>query len=131
MPRPHSEIPSQRLAVSRSQAPAPEALPQRSIWWAVAITIVGWVLLAYPVVLLALLSFVVMTGTLDSTTTAASVALGILGFVATLSMLAFPPLLGFAVKTRRRPYWIAALLTGVLTIAACIYLTVEWLIPLG
>ncbi|POH60153.1 hypothetical protein [Arthrobacter glacialis] len=131
MPRPHSEIPSQRLAVSRSQAPAPEALLQRSIWWAVAITLVGWVLLAYPMVLLALLSFVIMTGTLDSTTTAASVALGILGFVATLSMLAFPLLLGLAVKTRRRPYWIAALLTGVLAIAACVYLTVEWLIPLG
>lgn len=131
MPRPHSEIPSQRLAMSRSQAPAPEAPPQRSIWWAVAITIVGWVLLAYPVVLLALLSFVVMAGTLNSTATAASVALGILGFVATLSMLAFPLLLGLAVKTRRRRYWIAALLTGVLTIATCIYLTVEWLLPLG
>ena len=131
MPRPHSEIPSQRLAVLRSQAPAPETPPQRSIWWAVAITLVGWVLLAYPVVLLALLSVVVTTGTLDSTSTAASVALGILGFIATLSMLAFPPLLGLAVKTRRRPYWIAAIPTGALTIAACIYLTVEWLIPLG
>ncbi|MHA7270730.1 hypothetical protein [Arthrobacter sp. HLT1-20] len=117
--------------MARSQAPVQEALPQRSIWWVVATTAVGWALLAYPVILLALLSFVVMTGTLDSTTTAASVALGILGFLAALSMLAFPPLLGFAVKTRRRSYWIASILTGALTIAACIYITVEWLIPLG
>ncbi|MHA7306061.1 hypothetical protein ACX80E_12575 [Arthrobacter sp. TMN-49] len=117
--------------MSRSQAPAPEAPPQRSLWWAVGITAVGWVLLAYPMVLLALLSYVVMTGTLDTTATAASVALGILGFLATLSMLSFPLLLGLAVKARRRSYWIATIVTGLLTIAACIYLTVEWLIPFG
>lgn len=131
MPRPHREIPSQRLAVARSQAPTAPDKPHRSAWWTVGITLVGWVMLAYPVVLLGLLSAIVITGSLDSTVTASSVALGIAGFLAALSMAAFPLLLGLAVKTRRRALWIPAVLTGLLTVAMCIYLTVAWLIPLS
>lgn len=131
MPRPHREIPSQRLAVSVAQTPKPAAKPHRSVWWAIGITLVGWALLAYPVVLLGLLSYIVMAGTYDGTVTAASVALGMAGFLATLAMVAFPLLLGLAVKARRRPLWFAAILTGALSVAACIYLTVEWLVPLG
>ncbi|AIY03430.1 hypothetical protein ART_3831 [Arthrobacter sp. PAMC 25486] len=131
MPRPHREIPSQRLAVARSQAPAAPPKPHRSVWWTVGIIVVGWALLAYPVILLALLSAIIMTGSLDSTVAASSVALGILGLLAVLSMAAFPPLLGLAVKSRRRALWVAAILTGALTVAMCIYLTVAWLIPLS
>ncbi|MBP2411749.1 hypothetical protein JOF48_000548 [Arthrobacter stackebrandtii] len=131
MPRPHREIPSQRLAVARSKAPAAPPEPHRSVWWAVGITLVGCALLAYPVVLLPLLSIIVMTGTLESTSAAPGIALGITGFVFTLAMVAFPLLLGLAVKTRRRAFWIAAIVTGAMSVAACIYLTVEWLIPLN
>ncbi|MFQ4147685.1 hypothetical protein AAGW05_03150 [Arthrobacter sp. LAPM80] len=130
MPRPHSEIPSQRLAVGRSQSVAP-GKPLRAIWWTIGITLVGWIILLYPVVLLAAISLVVMTGSLDSSVTASGVTLGILGLLATLCMAAFPPLLGFAVRLRRRSLWILALLTCAVSIAACIYLTVDWLIPLG
>lgn len=131
MPRPHREIPSQRLAVARSKAPAAAPKPHRSVWWALGITAVGWALLAYPVILLALLSVIVMAGSLDSTVTASGVALGILGLLAALAMAVFPLLLGLAVKSRCRALWIAAILTGALTVAMCIYLTVEWLIPLS
>ncbi|SEE70166.1 hypothetical protein SAMN04489740_2236 [Arthrobacter alpinus] len=130
MPRPHSEIPSQRLAVAQAQNIA-TSKSQRSIWWTVGITIVGWAVLAYPMILLALLSLVVMTGSMDGTVTASGVALGIVGMLGSLAMLAFPVLLGLAVKVRRRRLWVPALLTGALTTAACIYVTVEWLIPLG
>ncbi|WP_449372020.1 hypothetical protein [Arthrobacter psychrolactophilus] len=130
MPRPHSEIPSQRLAMSRSQS-VPAAKPQRSIWWAVGITLVGWIVLAYPIVLLGLLSLVIMAGSVDGTVTPSGIALGVLGMLGALAMLAFPLLLGLAIKARRRALWLPALLTGALTVAACIYLTVEWLIPLG
>lgn len=131
MTRPHREIPSQRLAVGRSQAPAAPPKPHRSVWWAVGITAVGWAVLAYPVILLALLSAIVMTESPDSPVTATAVVLGILGFLAAVSMAAFPLLLGLAVKSRRRALWIAAILTGALSVAMCIYLTVEWLIPLS
>lgn len=131
MPRPHSEIPSQRLAVARAQSAAPATKPQRAVWWTVGIVLVGWALLAYPIILMTLISLVIMTGSLDGEVTAPGVALGILGMIGALAMFAFPVLLGFAVKVRRRSLWVPALLTGALTIAACIYLTVEWLIPLG
>lgn len=131
MPRPHREIPSQRLAVARAQPAAPFQKPHRSLWWTVGITLAGWVLLAYPIVLLAALSLVIMTGSLDATVTASGVVLGIAGLLAAVAMLAFPLLLGLAVKVRRRTLWVPALLTGALTVAACIYLAVEWLIPLG
>lgn len=131
MPRPHREIPSQRLAVGRSQASAGPPRPHRSVWWAVGITAAGWALLAYPAVLLALLSLLVMSSAFDTAVTPADVALGIFGLIATLSMAAFPLLLGLAIKVRRRALWVPALLTGALTGAACIYLLVVWVIPLG
>ncbi|ALV44386.1 hypothetical protein MB46_01485 [Arthrobacter alpinus] len=131
MPRPHSQIPSQRLAVARAQSSAPSAKPQRSVWWTIGIVLVGWALLAYPIILMTLISLVIMTGPLDGVVTASGVAWGIIGMIGALAMLAFPVLLGLAVKVRRRALWIPALLTGALTIAACIYLTVEWLIPLS
>lgn len=130
MPRPHREIPSQRLAVARSQA-ADVATAHRSRWWALGVWVAGWLLFAYPIVVLTLLSLVVMTGSLDHSVTASGVVLGIVGFVLVAAMLAFPILLGFAVKTRRRALWIPALLTGALSVASCIYLLVEWVIPMG
>ncbi|WP_218713556.1 hypothetical protein [Arthrobacter sp. BF1] len=130
MPRPHREIPSQRLATSVAQSAA-SPKPHRPPWLGVVIAIVGWALLAYPAIILALVSFIIMTGASGSGTTAPAIALGLLGFLATLAMLAFPLLLGLAVKARRRSLWIAACLTGVVAIGACIYLAVEWFIPLG
>ncbi len=130
MPRPHREIPSQRLATSRAE-PATAARPQRGLWLAIVITVAGWALLVYPALLLALLSIIVMTGTLDTAVTGPGIALGVLGFLATLAMLAFPLMLGLAVKAPRRSLWIAACFTGVITIAACIYVAVEWLVPFG
>lgn len=88
-------------------------------------------MLAYPAILLALLSFILMTGAEDSASAAPGITLGVLGILVALAMLAFPLLLGLAVKVRRRSLWIAACLTGVLTVAACIYVAVEWLVPLG
>ena len=131
MPRPHREIPSQRLAVARSQATAAPPVRHRSVWWAAGITAAGWAVLAYPVILLVLLSLVVMTGALDSAPTASGTALGILGLLASLAIAAFPPLLGLAVKTRRRSLWIPAILTGALAAVMCSYLLFVWIIPLG
>lgn len=68
-----------------------------------------------------------MTGTLDSTTTATSVALGILGFVATLSMLAFPPLLSQAGRFKEKAMLRAALITGIPTVCVVLYFVFRWL----
>lgn len=131
MPRPHSEIPSQRLAMSRAKTPVPEALPHRSIWWAVGLTVGGLALLAYPALLLAMLSLIIMNGSLDSAATAGDVAVGILGLIASAAMVAFPPLLGFAVRTRRRALWIPAVVTGAVSLAGFLYMLFGWIIPLA
>lgn len=127
---PYRNLPSQRMAVARSRT-AESAAPQRSIWWAVGIAVAGWALLAYPAFLLSMLSLLIVNGSLDGQATAGSVILGILGFLATACMLAFPPLLGFAVKTRRRSLWLSAILTGALSLVMCFYLLVGWIIPFG
>lgn len=122
MPRPHREILSQRLAVARSQVPAPLPAPPRSWWWTVGIVVVGWVLLVYPTLLVALFSVIIMTGSLGDTSVTADVAQGVLGLLVTLAMAAFPVLLGLAVKTRRRGLWISAIAAGLVSIVACIYI---------
>ena len=128
---PPREIPSQRLPVSRSKAPGTAAPKPRSIWWGMLIAVGGWLLLAYPIVLLGLVATVFVTGPLDGEVTAAGVALGLLGYLGTLAMLTFPPVLAIAVMARRRSLWLLALVTGVLTAAAFLYLTAEWVAPLS
>lgn len=127
---PYRDIPSQRMAVARSRAPAPAA-PHRSSWWTVGIALTAWALLAYPAFLLAMLSLLIVNGSLDGQSGAGSVIVGSLGFLATACMVAFPPLLGFAVKTRRRSLWLPAILTGALSLVMCFYLLVGWIIPFG
>lgn len=129
MPRPHREIPSQRLAVARTSLPGPAPKPHRSKWWAVGITIAGWALLAYPALLLAMLLLIIMGDSSGISVTAQSVAVGIFGFLVVAAMAAFPPLLGFAVKTRRRALWILAIATGALSLAGFIYVLFGWIIP--
>ncbi|ALE05032.1 hypothetical protein AL755_05270 [Arthrobacter sp. ERGS1:01] len=130
MTRPHREIPSQRLALSVTTIAAPTK-PQRSVLWALGITLLGWLLLAYPAVLLALLSYILISGSDGSGTSASSVVAGILGMVFVVCMVAAPVLLGLAVMKRLRRFWIPAVITWVLSIAAVIYVIVEWLLPLG
>ena len=95
------------------------------------IAVGGWLLLAYPIVLLGLVATVFVTGPLDGEVTAAGVALGLLGYLGTLAMLTFPPVLAIAVMARCRSLWLLALVTGVLTAAAFLYLTAEWVAPLS
>ncbi|MFC8302832.1 hypothetical protein ACFUCV_04010 [Specibacter sp. NPDC057265] len=125
----YREIPSQRLAVPRSSPSAQPAAQHRSIWWAVGVSVAGWALLAYPAFLLCMLSLLIVNGSLDGNVTAGSTILGILGFMSTACMVVFPPLLGFAVKTRRRSLWLPAILTGALSLVMSFYLLVGWIIP--
>lgn len=129
MPRPHREIPSQRLAVARTSLPGPAPKPHRSMWWAVGITLAGWALLAYPVFLLAMLLLIIVGDSSGGAEAAQSVAVGTVGSLVVAAMVAFPPLLGFAVKTRRRAFWIWAITAGALALAAFIYVVFGWIIP--
>ncbi len=131
MPAPHHKLPPQRLACSRSSRPAGSTKPRRSLWWATAIPVAGWALLAYPAFLLAALSLLMVKGSLDGDVTAGAVIVGIVGFALTACMVAFPPLLGFAVKTRRRSLWLPAILTGALSLITGVYLLLGWIIPFG
>ncbi|WP_269938072.1 hypothetical protein [Arthrobacter sp. HY1533] len=129
MPRPHREIPSQRLAVARTSLPGAAPKPQRSKWWAVGITLAGWALLAYPAFLLAMLLLIIVSDSSGGAEAAQSIAVGSAGFLMVAAMATFPPLLGFAVKTRRRALWIWAITTGALSLAAFAYVLFGWIIP--
>ena len=129
MPRPHREIPSQRLAVARTTLPGPAPKQHRSIWWAVGIALAGWALLSYPAFLLAMLLLIIVGDSAVGTEAAQSVAVGIVGLLVVAAMVAFPVLLGFAVKTRRRVLWIWAITTGALSLAAFVYMLFGWIIP--
>ncbi|MGA7206724.1 MAG: hypothetical protein WBX27_19090 [Specibacter sp.] len=130
MTRPHREIPSQRLPLSVSSIAAPTK-PRRSVWWAIGITLVGWLVLAYPAALLALLSYILISGSTDDAATAGSVVAGVTGMTFVGCMIVAPPLLGLAVMKRLRRFWIPAVITWILSIAAVAYIVVEWLVPLG
>jgi hypothetical protein len=130
MIRPHREIPSQRLPVSVTSIAAPTK-SQRSVWWALGITLVGWLVLAYPAALLALLSYILISGSTDDAATAGSVVAGVVGMAFVACMVAAPPLLGLAVMKRLRRFWIPAVITWILSIVAVVYVIVEWLLPLG
>lgn len=123
-------VPSQRLPVSVTSIAA-DTRPRRSVLWIVGITLVGWLLLAYPAVLLALLSVLLMAGTASSPATAGSVVAGVAGLSAVLCMVAAPLLTGLAVNRRRRGLWVGAVVTWVLTVVAVVYLLVNWIIPLA
>ncbi|GAA4657212.1 hypothetical protein [Arthrobacter cryoconiti] len=134
MSRRHHSIPSQRLPLSVSSATTSRttpAKPARSRFWAVGITGIGWILLVYPAALLALISYILITGSTDDPATASSVIAGLFGMIAVASMAAAPLFTGLALTTRRRGLWIAAIITWVFSIAAVVYVIVEWLVPLA
>ena len=87
--------------------------------------------MAYPAFLLAALSLLIVNGSLDGEVTAGALILGMVGFVLTACMVAFPPLLGFAVTARRRSLWLPAILTGALSLLVSLYLLFGWIIPFG
>lgn len=130
MTRPHREIPSQRLALSVTSIAA-EVKPPRSVLWTIGITLLGWLVLAYPAVLLALLSYLFMAGAPASPATAGTVVAGLAGMVFVLCMAAAPLLTGLAVSRRRRRLWVGAVVTWVLTAVAVVYLIVNWIVPLA
>lgn len=83
---------------------------------------VGWALLYYPMLLVALFSVIIMTGSVGDTSATADLAQGVMGLLVALVMAAFPVLLGFALRTRKRGLWISAVAAGLVSVAACIYI---------
>lgn len=73
-----------------------------------------------------MLSTYIATVSIYGSEAASTVALGLVGILLALAMLAFPVLLGFAVKTRRRALWVPALITGALSLITFIYFMVTW-----
>ncbi len=130
MPRPHREIPSQRLARSSSSVAA-TSKPRRSVLWALGITVLGWILLAYPGAILALLSYLFVAGSTANPATPESVMFGLSGMVFVLCMAAFPLCTGLAVTWRRRAWWTWAVVSGVMSAVAVVYVVVNWIVPIS
>ncbi|MCU6481885.1 hypothetical protein [Arthrobacter sp. A2-55] len=77
-----------------------------SPWWGVGITLVGWLILAIPAFFLLFATATMFSGCFLECT-APDPAGGTAGVVFLAAMVAGPPLLGTAVVTRRRLWWIA------------------------
>lgn len=93
---------------SPAHAPA-QASPKRpSAWWAVVITLVGWVILAYPAFIALFLTAASFSGCfLECARPKPQPAAGMAGVIILAAMVVCPPLLGLAVVRGGRTWWIA------------------------
>lgn len=102
----------------------PEEKPQRSIAWAISIILIGWAVLAVPIVLTALVSYMHFTSAIKGNYELSESIWGSIMFgTLALSMATLPVLIGFAVMERHRGLRIGAITTGALITAI-----VAWMI---
>lgn len=114
-------------ASGRPRAHGEELLPPRSQLVGTIVSLVGWVVVILPIILMSVLIFSAVTNPDGGMATAGKIALMFLGAILLFCMIAAPHLLGQAVIHRERAMWRAAAVTGLPTVAVILYLTFRWL----
>lgn len=94
------------------------------------VSLIAWIVLIVPVVLIALIIFAGVTRPDSSVIVVGKIGLIILGVVLLFCMIAFPHLLGQAVIHRERAMYRAAIVTGIPTAGVLVYLLIRWLMNL-
>lgn len=97
--------------------PTPVAARHRSPWWGVAVTVTGWLLLAFPAFIVFLLAGVSFSGCFlecGPPETGDGTAL----VVILVAMIALPPLVGMAIVRDSRRWWQATGLTFLAAVGA-------------
>ena len=118
-------------ASSRPRAHGEELLPPRSHLVGTLVSLLGWVVVILPMIVMSLLIFAAVTNPDGGMATAGKIALIVLGAVLLFCMIATPHLLGQAVIHRERAMWRAAAVTGIPTVAVIVYIIFRWLSNLG
>lgn len=96
------------MAPSPAHAPAETSPKRPSAWWAVVITLVGWVILAYPAFIALFLTAASFSGCfLECATPKPQPVAGMAGVIILAAMVVCPPMLGVAVVRQSRKWWIA------------------------
>lgn len=96
------------MAPSPAHAPAETSPKRPSAWWAVVITLVGWVILAYPAFIALFLTAASFSGCfLECATPKPQPVAGMAGVIILAAMVVCPPMLGVAVVRQSRKWWTA------------------------
>ncbi|MDJ0317308.1 MULTISPECIES: hypothetical protein [Arthrobacter] len=117
-----------------SSHPAPHGehlAPQRSQLAGTVVSLIGWVVVVLPIVMMSVLIFATVMDPSSGMTAPGNIALIFLGAVLLFCMIAAPHLLGQAVIYRERAMWRAALVTGLPTVCVILYLAFRWVSNLG
>ena len=117
-----------------SNHPAPHGehlAPQRSHLSGTVVSLVGWLVVIVPIILMAVLIFAAVLNPSAGMAAPGRIALIFLGAALLFCMSAAPHLLGQAVIYRERAMWRAALITGIPTVAVIVYFVFRWLSNLG
>ncbi len=91
------------------------------------VSLAAWVVVALPIILLAVLVFAEVMAPDRGLADPRNLALMFGGAVLLLCMLATPHLMGQAARFRERAMWRAALLTGIPTAVVIMYFIFRWL----
>lgn len=118
-------------ATRRPPVHGEELLPPRSQLVGTLVSLLGWVVVILPIILMGVLIFSAVTNPAGGMATVGKIALMFLGAVLLLCMIAAPHLLGQAIIHRERAMWRAAAVTGIPTVAVIVYLVFRWLSNLG
>lgn len=112
-------------------SPKQQAPLERSQLVGSVVALAGWVVVALPIVLMVAVIFAEIMRPDRGMWDPRNLALMLLGAVLLFCMVAFPHLLGHAVRFRERAMWRSAIITGVPTVCVVVYFVVRWLANLG
>lgn len=105
--------------------------PQRSRLTGSVVSLIGWVVVILPIIVMSALIFTAVLNPDAGLATPGKIGLMFLGAVLLFCMIAAPHLLGQAVVYRERAMWRAAAVTGIPTLCVIAYLLFRWLSNLG
>ncbi len=95
------------------------------------VALVGWVVVALPIILMSVVIFAEIMRPDRGMWDPRNLGLMFVGAVLMFCMIAFPHLLGQAVRFRERAMWRSAIITGVPTVCVVVYFIFRWLANLG
>jgi len=107
---------------------AEKQLPQRPQYVGIVVSLLGWAIVAVPILVISVLIFSVITTPDSSLISVGKFAVGIAGALLLFCMIAAPHLLGQAVVFRERGMRLAALVTGIPTVCAILYVVARWIL---
>lgn len=90
-------------------------------------TLIAWVIETVPIIAISLIIFAEVVSPDSSALSLGKLVIIVLGVALLFCMIAFPQLLGNAVVHRERGLWRSALITGISTAGAILYIIFRWL----